>query len=175
MATLFEAARAGDRRATSEILGILRAFARTVCRFGGPSGSRDADWEDVAQEAARRFFESGLRRYRGQGSESSYLYSIVRTTVLEVARASGRRNRREAAQEVETVAPPTDPLARLEVGAILRQLPESCRDLLLKVFLGDASYAQLAGEYGIAESSVRTRMTRCLRQAREMAAKGAAA
>ena len=171
MASLFESARIGDRRATSEVLRILRSFARTVCRSGGPSGSHDVTWEDVAQEAARRFFESGLARYRGHGSETSYLYSIVKTTVLELARSASRRSRRERKRQDEPTPPPPDPLAFLEVAAALRPLSEPCRALLVRVFLEDASYAELAKEYGLTESSVRSRMTRCLKQARQVAAK----
>lgn len=168
MADLFEAARTGDSAAQAEISKLVRAFARQVCRGGGPSGSMDASWEDVAQEASRKIFTTGLARFRGAGTEKSFLYSVVRLTVIQMSRSANRRNLRE-----ETLGPPTPnhsggPELRIDVMKILSRLPQDCRQLMERVFLSGEAYGDLASELGLEESSVRSRVSRCLKRAREI-------
>jgi DNA-directed RNA polymerase specialized sigma24 family protein len=167
MRTQFEKARGGDPDAQAEIVAVIRSFARAVCRGGGPGGTA-CDWEDVAQEASRRFFAGGLERFRKAGSERSYLYAIVRTTVLELARRDARRQAREANSALDGVGVVHDPTPVFDARAILRRLAEDCATLLERVFLQGTPYATLAGELNMLESSVRVRVSRCLRQAREL-------
>lgn len=168
MAGLFEALRAGDPEAASAIDGMVRGFARHVCRHGAPHGPAP-DWEDVAQEAIRRLYDVGLDQYAGQGSERSYVYSIVKATLIQMARGDGRRRRRE-----DVVAPAVDQAAAgnpdpaLDVRAILGALDPSCRELIVRVHLRDEPYAMLAREMGLAESSVRAKVSRCMQRAREL-------
>ncbi len=168
MPDLFESARAGNRAAETEIHRRIRAFARAICS-GRPAGGSDADWEDVAQEAARKLFASGLDRYQGKGSVDSYLYTIVKTTVIQLARGAKRRRLREESFETTTVVVPNPSGRRFEVREILRRLPEGCRELVVRVFLDGAGYRDLARESGLAESSVRARLSRCMQKAREIA------
>ncbi|HMB70581.1 MAG TPA: RNA polymerase sigma factor [bacterium] len=169
MVRLFQAALAGDRRATEEIHGLIRRFARHLCHRRDTPGF---DWEDVAQDASRRAFDGGLERYRGSGSEQSYLYTIVKTTALQMARSSARRAAREDAAEWPAESRSPDDTAHFEVGTILSKLAEDCRGLLVRVFLLGATYTELAREWNLAESSVRSRLSRCLRKARLLAEEG---
>jgi RNA polymerase sigma factor (sigma-70 family) len=163
----FQRARDGDPDAQAEIAAVIRSFARTVCRGGGPGGVA-CDWEDVAQEASRRFFARGLARFRKVGSERSYLYAIVRTTVLELARHDARRKAREAGSAAAEADVMHDPTPAFDARAILRRLAEDCATLLERVFLRGTPYSTLAAELNMLESSVRVRVSRCLRQAREL-------
>jgi len=171
MSHLFESALAGDPAAEMEISRRLRVLARAICRPGGVTSNPAVDWEDVAQEAAKSFFAAGIRRYRGQGSEDSYLYTFVKTTVLQVVRSAERRKIREDASTMPEAGPPDRLLDRLETGSVLARLPGPCRNLLIRVFLHDERYAELSRELGIEESSVRARVSRCLRRARLLARK----
>jgi DNA-directed RNA polymerase specialized sigma24 family protein len=168
MQTLFSLALNGDKTAESVLHSILRRIAWALCRKGGLGGTH-VDWEEIAQDAGRRFFAAGLHQFRNEGSEFAYLYSIVRTTFLQEVRRNVRHRvvHRAVDHEVETVA--HDPDAMLDVQSILRKLPTSEACLLEKVFLHEVSYAVLAVESGILESSVRVRVTRCLRHAKEAA------
>ena len=94
---LFEAARSGDAGAVAKVHRLVRGFARDVCARGLPRGPADFDWEDVAQEASRRVFNTGLAQFRGAGSERAYLYSIVKTTAIQMVRTAHRRRLREEA------------------------------------------------------------------------------
>jgi RNA polymerase sigma factor (sigma-70 family) len=156
-----------------EVHRILRDFARQVCRGGGPHGALDTDWEDVAQEASRTFFDVGLHQYRGTGSERSYLYSVVRMTAIQISRRAWRRRRREEASVVQPVDR-SNPNARLDVVKILAALSQECRELIERVFLHGESYGVLATELGLAESSVRSRLSRCVKAARRFTGEDAA-
>jgi RNA polymerase sigma factor (sigma-70 family) len=166
MQDLFERAVAGDASAQAEISEALRRIARSICRRTGPGGVH-VDWEDVAQEASRHFFAVAVHRFRKRGAETSFLYAVVRTTFLQILRSSSRRRDREvAASEPE----PTrhDPDVEIDVRLLLNRLSGDCARLLERVFLQGETYTVLAMELGMQESSVRARVSRCLRQARIM-------
>lgn len=163
--SLLLAARQGDPRAQSELLGLLRRFARHVAGAAGNSLGCELDWEDVAQEAGQRLFDGALDRYDGRGSEEGYVYTVVKTTTLMMARGAGRRRDREeswgAGPESEEAR-----TAGVDVASLLSRLDEACQELLQKVFLEDLPYSTLARETGLAASSLRAKVSRCLGRAR---------
>jgi len=168
--TRFAAARRGERWAQEEIQALIEGFARHVCRSAGDRLRADLSWEDVAQEAGARFFAVGLRQYGGQGTEESYLFTIVKSSLLQRARSADRRiKREEASVPMDRVALP-DGDDRLEVHSLLARLDDSCRELLERAFLLDIPYSQLATDMELVESSVRAKVSRCLGRARELAA-----
>jgi len=169
---LFERAQSGDVRAVEALHRIVRGMARSVCRGGGPPGAADIDWEDVAQEAYRRLHEVGFDSYRARGSERSYVYSVVKATVIQIARSTVRRRNREDLVAPAPVADAHDVASKLSVRGILKALDEACRDVIERLFLRDQTYAEVARELGLAESSVRAKLSRCLRRARQIAEKG---
>lgn len=166
----FPAARKGEAWAQEEIVELVARFSRHVCSSLQGSLAAEIGWEDVAQEANRRIFTVGLQQYSGGGSEESYLYTIVKSTLVMIARGSQRRRTREEATAPEDPVDRSDPQARLDAALILKRLDESCRDLLRRVFLEDTPYDRLAAELQLAESSVRAKVSRCLGRARELAA-----
>lgn len=172
MGALFDRVLAGDTQATAELQAFLRSFARQVCRGGGPPGAPDIDWEDVAQECGRKLLAGGLERYTGAGSERSYIYSMVRATVLEMARASSRRRRREEASTSNGPVRSADPDAPLDVRSLLAGLDTPCREIIQRIVLRDEAYPSVARDLGLAESSVRAKLSRCLARARKIASKG---
>jgi RNA polymerase sigma factor (sigma-70 family) len=172
MGGLFEGIRSGEAAATSELHRLLRAFARQICRGGGPPGAPEIDWEDVAQECGRKLLAVGLEQYRGGGSERSFLYSMVRTTVLEMARTASRRRRREIISASNGPVPVGDPTLKMDIRKVLDALDAGCRDVIQRVILQDESYAEVAGALGMAESSVRAKLSRCLGRVRAIAADG---
>jgi RNA polymerase sigma factor (sigma-70 family) len=173
MSGFFDDLRLGDPAAQAEADRVIRRFARHVCHGGGPPGAPDLDWEDVAQEAGRKLYSVGLDQYRGGGSESSYLYSIVKATVIQMARSADRRQRREnALSSIDPVPRSMDPVSALDVRRVLTALDRGCRDLIERFFLHDETHADLARDLGLATSSVRAKLSRCLKKAREIVTKG---
>ena len=150
---------------------LIRQLSRAACARGGPA-TADVDWEDVAQDACRRFFSVGIEQFRKSGSERSFLYTIVRSAVIQIVRGEARRRVREEASIQPRVVSPHDPLPKFDVAKILGLLSEECRAVLTRVFLRGEPYSSLASDLGILESSVRTKVTRCLRRARQATEEG---
>ena len=171
MRNIFENAFGGDSEAQKEIVRVINELSRAACARGGPS-TADIEWEDVAQDACRRFFSAGIRQFRKAGSEKSFLYAIVRSTVIQQVRSEARRRVREEASIHKRFVPPHNPMPKFDVGKILGLLAEECRALLTRVFLRGEPYSSLASDLGILESSVRTKVTRCLRRARQAIEEG---
>jgi RNA polymerase sigma factor (sigma-70 family) len=150
----------------------IQAFARHLCRGSYGSASGSLDWEDVAQEAGRRFFSSGLDGFRSDAtlaSLKSYLYTIVKATRIQHYRSTSRRRRREEATSIDgpSMAPAVAE-SRAFLERILGRISTECRELLERSFLDGATNADLAAELGLAESSVRSKLTRCLQRARAL-------
>jgi RNA polymerase sigma factor (sigma-70 family) len=165
---VFERALRGERAAQSKIHQTIRRMAKAICAHRGPKRV-DLDWEDVAQEASRRFFTAGIGQYCGRGTEESFLFGIVRTTVLQISRGATRRRQREADPGAlgANVSHPAE--HRLDARWILSRLDEECAQLLERVYLHDMPYAVLAAELGLREGAIRVRVSRCLRKAMEIA------
>ena len=168
---IFEQARAGVPAAQGEIVRLIQGLSRAACAGGGLATS-DIEWEDVAQEASRRFFVAGVQQFRKPGSEKNFLYTIVRSALIQIIRSEARRRVREEKVTVEQVVPPHDPAPKLTVSRILERIPEGCSDILTRVFLRGEPYSMLARDLGMLESSVRTKVTRCLKRARQVAQEG---
>jgi RNA polymerase sigma factor (sigma-70 family) len=166
-----EAARQGETWAQKELAETIARFARHACTRVGTRLAADLAWEDVAQEASRKFFAVGIHQYRGKGTEDSYLYTVVKSTLVQLARGATRRKTREEATAPEEDHVSTSALQnRLDVAWILERIQEECRELLTAVFLNEIPYAQLASDLSLAESSVRAKVSRCVRRARELTA-----
>jgi RNA polymerase sigma-70 factor (ECF subfamily) len=165
--SLVEASRRGEGWAQEEVMRLIRSFARYLCRGRSTSAEPEPEWEDVAQEAARRFFTSGLAHFKTGGPERSYVYTIVKAARIQIYRSMSRRSRRESAAAREDVTPPPAETRTL-LFRVLSRIPDTCRELLERVFFDGSSHAELAQELGLAESSVRSRLTRCLQRAREV-------
>jgi len=170
MLGLIERALQKDSAAEREIHDMIRRIARTSCRRNGTSNV-NLDWEDVAQEAGRRFFEISIHKYRGEGSEEGYVRAIVRTTMLQVLRSEKRRNQRESHIELRLLQPPNAETL-IDVSAVLKKLSDECAELLVRLYLAGDTYTSLASEMEMLESSVRTRASRCLRRARKITEAG---
>ena len=166
MPNLFQAARLGDESAQAEIHRLIREHARALCERSGPWGDPSFDWEDVAQEVSRKVLNGAAESYRGEGSESSYLFSAVRATMISLGRSGERRRRREEAAGWPEVLSAAGRDETRALRAVLDSLSNSCQDVVVRVFFYGASYSQLSQEFGLAESSVRAKVSRCLQRAR---------
>jgi DNA-directed RNA polymerase specialized sigma24 family protein len=171
MRDVFLDALRGAPAAQKEIVDMIRQLSRAACARGGMA-TTELDWEDVAQDASRRFFAAGIQQYRKAGSERSFLYTIVRSAMIQMIRSEARRRVREEAAIQQRFVPPHNPTPKFDVVKILGLISEECRTLLTRVFLRGEPYSALADDLSILESSVRTKVTRCLRRARQTIEEG---
>jgi RNA polymerase sigma factor (sigma-70 family) len=168
---LFEAARHGEGAARVALHEEIRRLSRALSeRTSMLAGVPSLDWEDIAQEATGRVFEVGLAQFRGQGSARGFLYKTVKATMLMAIRASRRREDREAGyvRESEVRSDRETTQTRLDVETVLGRLDAGCRELVAGLFLDGLTVRALARAEGVEESTVRSRLSRCLRRAREL-------
>lgn len=163
----FAAAVRGEDWAQESLVEEIRDLAQRVCRSLRQSWPESFDWEDVAQEAARHLFAYALERYRGEGSERSYLYTVIRVTLLQMLRETRRRKAREESVGSESAAPVEPDSDRVLARSLIERSDPECRDLLREVFFDGTPYRTLAEQRHLAESSVRSKVSRCLRKLRE--------
>lgn len=124
--------------------------------------------EDLTQETLLKVLRN-LRRYRGQASLKTWVFSIARNLCLDHLRASGRtRLRLLGSLEAEPPEPSTsDPSGGLDlderrarVVRALTKLPPDARSLLILRVYDGLSYREIARRRGWAPTGVGTRLCR---------------
>jgi len=130
--------------------------------------------QDVVQDAVARVL---ARKQRGEEIENLGAYLV--TTLVNLCRTPQRRF-----EPLDTIEEPGEPPAaprRLVVDDVLSalaHLPPDQADLLRRLALGNAGYAELSAELGVAEGTVMSRISRArarLRTALNLPANGAVA
>jgi RNA polymerase sigma-70 factor (ECF subfamily) len=127
-----------------------------------------ADAEDVVQEAFVRFWRS---RHRAD-DPVAYLYTCVIRCALDWRRGRERRARREhaaARPEAETwfAGPPDQDDRRAVIEAVLRELPEAQREVLVMKIWGGLSFPQVAEALRISANTAASRYRYALAKLRE--------
>ncbi len=117
-----------------------------------------ADAEDVVQDAFVRFWRS---RHRA-ADPTAYLYTCVRHCALNWQRGRERRSRRErvAARpeaEASLTGPPEQDERRATIEAVLRDLPETQREVLVMKIWGGLSFPQIAEALRISANTAASR------------------
>jgi len=146
-------------------------YARLVGQMTAVTGDV-SEAEDVVQEA---FVRAAQRWEQISGYDAPELW--VRRVALNLAVSSLRRARRSATailrwgRDLEPGAlggPDTTDLDRLALVAALRRLPTRYRVVLVLHYLTDLDVRGIAGELGIPEATVKTRLARGRRRLREV-------
>ncbi|MCP4084930.1 MAG: sigma-70 family RNA polymerase sigma factor [Actinomycetia bacterium] len=168
-AALIEAAQAGDRSATDQLLRAHQDRIYAVCRR---LAGNDADALDATQEALIAIVR-GLSRFDGRARFSTWAYRVATNACLDELR---RRKRRpdpglpEFERPVEGGAPSLDSgvADRLDLDAALVALPEEFRaPVILRDQLG-LDYAEIAATLEIPPGTVRSRIARGRRHLAEL-------
>ena len=170
---LIARAQAGEPRAFEQLvaghIGQVRRYARALA-------PREADADDLAQEALLKVHRS-LRSFRYQAAFTTWLFAVVRTTFLDLARSASRRGVERSLVEADAQAPAGAPLAdeqladaqeRERVWAALRQVPLEFRSALVLFDLEGHSYDEVAVIEGIPVGTVRSRLSRGRAQLRRL-------
>jgi len=161
--------------------GDTTAFDALVLRHAKPVyrlalrmlGSRE-DAEDVQQET---FFCAyrGLRRFRGDASFGTWVYSIAaRLCVTKLRRAARRPEETHAELELASASPDGDPEERLlavelagRVQKALAQLSPNDRLLIVLKHVEQLSHGEIAAILDCSVESSRSRLARATRLFRE--------
>jgi RNA polymerase sigma-70 factor (ECF subfamily) len=177
---LIAAAKAGDDKALRSLIDLLSGpiyrYGRTFCRD-------EADAEDVSQVVLIALFRT-LKGYRGQGSLSSWAYTVARNACARKRRAPAGRPRMEsldtgagpAARQVSH--PAQDPERDAEraelrdaIAVAIRELPAPQRDVLVLRDVEGQPAARVGKILGLSERAVKSRLHRARITLRERLAR----
>ena len=129
------------------------ALTRLAARILGP-GPRA---EDAVHDAFMRLMQNyGQLRSRSDGQLERWLMVVVKNAALDTLRKEGR----------ETELENWEPAAAPDQGefealvALIRSMPEDYRRVLELKFLAEWSLADIAGELGLTEGAVKSRVFR---------------
>jgi RNA polymerase sigma-70 factor (ECF subfamily) len=167
VATLLARVSKGDREAFDTLYRRLypRVFAFILRRLRDPSLA-----EETVVEV---FFElwKNAGRFRGESRAATWIFGIAHFKSLAASRAS-RRSKRSAVvateSEILEAVPDSlnaeDALAARErvnqVKAVLGVLPEGQREVVELAFMEGLGYGEIAARLGVAEGTVKTRISR---------------
>ncbi len=133
------------------------SYRRLVAQAYGVAGDR-VEAEDAVQEAFARAVAAGDRFRRVDNPEA-----WLRTVALNVLRRRWRRSRMFGALSPRLATPADVPgISEDHVAVIeaLRELPVSQREVLALFYFGDLSVHEIAATLGIADGTVKSRLTR---------------
>jgi RNA polymerase sigma-70 factor (ECF subfamily) len=132
------------------------SYRRLVVQMYGVTGNA-GEAEDLVQEAFVRAYAARSRFARVDNPEA-----WLRTTAINLYRNRWRKMRNFARVKDKITGPPDLPVLEehLEVVDALRRIPENLRVVLVLHYLADRTVDQIAGELGIAEGTVKSRLSR---------------
>jgi RNA polymerase sigma-70 factor (ECF subfamily) len=162
---LLRRARRGDSRAFH---ALVDRFARPMYGLAFSLLNNAADAEDVVQETFAGAFKA-LSKFEERSSVKTWLSRILVNQV-----AMFRRDRRgnddratagRALDDVEVKRPSVD--ARLDIQAVLQQLGEEHREVLVLRELQQLSYEEIADVLGVPRGTVESRLHRARAELRK--------
>lgn len=127
------------------------------------------DWDDLRQEIRFRVFRNLSRgHFHGQAAFRTYVHRIAKNVCIDSSRKAYRRRERLTADLVHPPPRFSGPdssdaatAARDVVAEILRGLRPEERRMVRMVFCEHYSYREVARRLGIAEGTVKSRLSRC--------------
>lgn len=144
---------------------LLRRYREPVWRVCYRLLSNEHDAQDAAQEVFVRLFT--LRaKFEGRSKYSTWVHGVALRTCLTLRRGRGRRERRVAVAESETLERGTDSSAAgdaglaIDLSQMLEILDEEDRALLILKFSEGHSYEDLAEMFGLSTSACKMRISR---------------
>jgi RNA polymerase sigma-70 factor (ECF subfamily) len=159
--------RSGDELAWRE---LVERYARHVAAIVRSFRLGDADAEDVFQDAFLRTWRR-LDDIPGDDALRGWIGQVTRNLCVDRI----RRLQREAPADIELIEaaePGADEVAELELSLdvhdALMQVSDDCRTVLDAFFFRDLSYLQIAEEFGLAQGTIASRISRCLGKLRTL-------
>ncbi len=143
------------RQALADVAPHLRAFGRSLC------GCRDRA-DDLAQETMMRAW-AARDRYHAGTNFKAWTFTILRNQFYSEARRNRFRGEYDEGVAERTLRAPAsqeDAVALSDVMRALSVLPDTHREALILVAVGNLSYEEIADICGIALGTVKSRICR---------------
>jgi RNA polymerase sigma-70 factor (ECF subfamily) len=150
------AQRALYARYASRMLGVARRYARSV-----------AEAEDILQDAFVKVF-TRLHDFRAEGSLEGWIRRIVVTTAINHWQSGQHRRQQvlldDAPEPASTDSSALDHLSVTEVLALIEQLPDGCRMVLLLYAVDGYTHGEIAELLSIQESTSKAQLSKARKQ-----------
>lgn len=152
------------------LIPALRRYARALLR------DRD-DADDLVQDVLERATANWAGRRKG-GTARAWLFAILHNLAMDRLRRRMRRGVHDPIDEVSEArlaSPPQqeDGFGQRDVMALLGQLPDEQRSVLLLVGVEELSYAEAAAILDIPQGTVMSRLSRGRERLRRLMEEGA--
>ena len=118
-----------------------------------------AQAEDAAQESFLRIWKS-VDRFRGDSSLSTWIFSITRNVCLTMI----SKRRESAPIEAADRGTPEAPDRQRDIFAVVGQLPENYRQVVMLFYMEDRSYEEVARMLDLPVGTVKTHLHRARQQ-----------
>lgn len=125
--------------------------------------------EEAVQETFARAWRSRRHYDPSRGSLRTWLFSIERNLLVDLARSGVRAGHRDSLLVARPEAAPDQmerALSSLQVEDALRRLSEDHRAVVVEIYFGGRTSREAAGRLGIPEGTVRTRLFYALKALR---------
>jgi RNA polymerase sigma-70 factor, ECF subfamily len=145
-----------------EFRQILAQYQDKVFRLACGMLGDEALAEDAAQETFVRVWK-GLGKFRGESSLSTWIFTIARRACLDALKARKKTARLEQVPEQAVQRPRVD-RELLDIDALLQELPERAREVVVLFYLEDRSYEEVARTLSVPMGTVKTLLFRARKQ-----------
>lgn len=164
---------AGFLAGKREAVATIHLWVARIVRLQAWRLRQDDDLiQDVLVELMGIF---GSGRFEGRSSLQTYVERITKYRCIDAVRRERRRHH-PSLDEIREPGPVASDNPERELiladevrlcFLVLSQLSPPCRDLLRRVLAEETPYEDIAGEYGVAVGTIKSRVARCREQARE--------
>lgn len=130
--------------------------------------------EDIIQEVRLKLYLNlKENKFRNSSGLKTYVYRIAKYTCIDFLRRKKFQSGSEIITDnLKTDENPLDQLMGKEkeviMNIILKEISSMCRDILQLVFGEKLSYIEISSLLNIAEGTVKSRVSRCLKKAVEL-------
>lgn len=166
-AALVARCREGDEDAWVELVERFSGYVYAILVRGFRMADHES--EDVLQEVFARLYEK-IGSIHDDAAIRSWLGQTTRRLAIDRYRASERESP-SIAGELPESAELDEQLERLdqalEIRAGLATLSDPCREILMRFFIRDESYAAIGGALDLPAGTVASRISRCLEKLRD--------
>lgn len=166
---LWRVASKGDREAFAR---LYRSFSPRIRAFLIGWGASIAQADDIIQEAMLTVWRKAQRFDRSRAGSATWVFTIARNRFIDLVRKQARPEPQpeDPAYLGAPLSPEQERLHdRQAVVALLATLPSEQAAALSQIYLHGKTYAQVALEAAVPESTVKTRVRLALRRLRENA------
>lgn len=147
-----------------EVAGIYSHFRRDLLRYIKGKVRSAEEAEDILHNVFIKI-AANIQKLADDQKLSNWIYAITRNAIIDYYRSNAARRSMQLLEVIESdIQEPTnsDPTLGLDkcISGMINLLPQAYRDIIIDSEIKGISQKQLAKSYGMAYSSLRSRVQR---------------